>query len=286
MTPRRSMPCSSSACRARRCRVPPYALVARPESGRCRQAIRRGLPDPASAATRRCRRPERASYASLPTGDDGAGRLHRAVQANVRIFAAAAFCSVSITSHGGTSMHRATHPLVCLLLAALGAAQWGTASANHSFCVTSSSGVGSAAQLVAALTYATTATDETVYIHLEQGTFTLQGDNAYNQDGNGGNANLHVVGGFVPGTSCSSRVVDPASTVIKGKNGPAGSFPISRLAIGQEEGELLIDGIQFDSFADGMVVWTSADSTATVRNVIVTHMGNYDGFTLGALDVE
>ena len=183
-------------------------------------------------------------------------------------------------------MHRATHPLVCLLLAALGAAQWGTASANHSFCVTSSSGVGSAAQLVAALTYATTATDETVYIHLEQGTFTLQGDNAYNQDGNGGNANLHVVGGFVPGTSCSSRVVDPASTVIKGKNGPAGSFPISRLAIGQEEGELLIDGIQFDSFADGMVVWTSADSTATVRNVIVTHMGNYDGFTLGALDVE
>ena len=183
-------------------------------------------------------------------------------------------------------MHSTARRLLSWLLMALGATQWSAASANHSFCITSSSGVGSSAQLVTALKYATTASDETVYIHLEQGTFTLAGENYYEQDGNGGDANLHVVGGFVPGASCSSRVVNPASTVIKGKNGPAGSFPISRFHVGQEQGELLIDGIQFDSFADGVEVWTSADSTATIRNIIVTNMGNYDGFTLGALDVE
>ena len=67
------------------------------------------------------------------------------------------------------------------------------AFANHSFCVTSSGGVGSAAQLTSALGYAVTGVDETVYVHLEQGTYTIAGDQYYNQDGNGGNASLHLV---------------------------------------------------------------------------------------------
>ena len=171
------------------------------------------------------------------------------------------------------------YPLVCFLLVAAPAAQ-----ANHSFCVTSSGGTGSVVQLRDALNYAVTASDETVYVHLEQGTYTLPGDNGFNQDGNGGNANLHVVGGFVPGTSCQQRQLDPANTVIHGAPEAPGTY--ARFGIGQEEGELLIDGIKFDSFPDGVDVWTSADSTATVRNVIVTGMGNQDGFTLGALTLE
>ena len=152
------------------------------------------------------------------------------------------------------------------------------------FCVTA--GPGGPTQLDNAMRYWVHASDETVYIHLEQGTYTqlttspeyFQGYTAYDQTGTSdgedqlGNASLHLVGGFVPGTNptCSKRSVDPANTIISGS---AGGYN-SELFIQQQEGEMLVDGITFTQFGNGVQLNTISDSTMTVRNVAAIGNGN------------
>ncbi|HSE13866.1 MAG TPA: right-handed parallel beta-helix repeat-containing protein [Rudaea sp.] len=160
------------------------------------------------------------------------------------------------------------------------------------FCVTA--GSGGPTQLDNALRYWMQANDETVYIHLEQGTYELQasGQNFsapyfFYDEGSGlfdetisannlspGNASLHLIGGYVPGTNptCKTRALDASNTVISGKNGGGNS----RLWLFQDSGETLIDGITFTKFGNGVHVESHSDSTVTLRNVIFSGNGNAD----------
>jgi hypothetical protein len=154
------------------------------------------------------------------------------------------------------------------------------------FCVTS--GSGGPTQFDQDMQYWLHASDQTVYVHLEQGTYDLItnskesyfGDIYYDQtgtsDGTGqlGNASLHLVGGFVPGTNppCSKRQVDPANTIISGQANGSNSS----LRIAQQEGELLIDGLTFTKFGNGVQVSSITDATATLRNIAIVGNGNGD----------
>ncbi len=157
------------------------------------------------------------------------------------------------------------------------------AAANTVFCVTNDANGPSIFDT--ALTYWTNAVNETVYVHVEQGTYSILKHTSgyvsiglgtgYDQDGGNyggaGNATLHLVGGFVHNTNCKSRVVDPKNTVIHGD--PSAGVRVFRLA--QQQGAILIDGVRFD-VESGVVIHPSA-TAVTVRNVIVS--GVNDGVT-------
>jgi len=159
--------------------------------------------------------------------------------------------------------------LLALALASLPAA------ANTVFCIKNDASGPSAFDT--AMQYWTEAVDETVYVHMEQGTYSIlahsSGDTpigygtGYTQDGGNyggsGNASLHLVGGFAPGTGCKSRVIDPYNTVILGDGVSVRIFELQ-----QHQGELLVDTMRFE--IPSGVSFHADQSHVTLRNVVVT----------------
>ena len=62
-----------------------------------------------------------------------------------------------------------------------------------------------------------------VLIQLEQGTYALQGNDSYISQNQ---SELQLLGGYVPGTNCTSRTMLPGNTVIDGGNTMGSSFYI------------------------------------------------------------
>lgn len=102
-----------------------------------------------------------------------------------------------------------------------------SATANTVFCISNSG--NDPAQFDTAMRYWTRAVNETVYVHMERGTYPIIANHSaylpyagtgYEQDGGNyggdGNASLHLVGGFSVGDNCKTRTGDADSTVIKG----------------------------------------------------------------------
>ena len=103
---------------------------------------------------------------------------------------------------------------------------------------------GDATTLNAELNYWALNAPLPVQIQLEQGVYALQGNNNYISQ-NQSAPELQLLGGYVPGTNCTSRNVLPGNTVIDG-----GGLMISQFDVLGDD-SVAVEGITFQNFDAG-----------------------------------